>query len=458
VTMEPAKSTLERVRLSVVPARPLLAAVLAIALLAAAAGPLPELRPIWAIGLAGVALVALVDLALAITALAQPVVSAPAVIRFSKDRAGSVPLVFNNPAGVAGRLRFALGLPAAFSNAHEEMRVELPAGAKHARIDWVCTARRRGRFGDVLACMETASRLGLWCVRTRQPLACELRVYPNLFSERKQLAALFLSRGQFGAKLRRTVGRGREFEKLRDYLPGDGFDEVHWKATAKRGRPITKVFQAERTQEIYVVIDASRLSARPVTHEGVTQTALERYLTAAMVLLLAAERQGDRFGLLVHDARVRVFVRAAGGESHYSACREAIHALQPSEDTPDIAEIVRYLRTHLRQRALLFFLTDLTDPVLAEDFARHARLLARQHLVMVNQLRPPGVAPLFSTGEVAESADIYARLAGHARWAECQAIVKTLKPLGVTAGLLEDETMAAQLVSQYLAVKQRQML
>ena len=58
-----------------------------------------------------------------------------------------------------------------------------------------------------------------------------------------------------------SIGKGREFEKLREYIPGDSYDEIHWKATAKRGRPVTKVFQIERTQEVYVVIDASRLSA-----------------------------------------------------------------------------------------------------------------------------------------------------------------------------------------------------
>jgi hypothetical protein len=107
---------------------------------------------------------------------------------------------------------------------------------------------------------------------------------------------------------------------------------------------------------------------------------------------------------------------------------------------------------------LMFFLTDLSDPVLAEDFAKHAELLARQHLVMVNQLRAPGVAPLFSTGEIAETGEIPTRLAGHARWAEAQALAKKLKPLGVTATLLEDETMAARIVSQYLQIKQRQAL
>ena len=43
---------------------------------------------------------------------------------------------------------------------------------------------------------------------------------------------------------------------------GDSLGDVHWKATAKRGHPVTKEFQIERTQEVYCIIDASRLSAR----------------------------------------------------------------------------------------------------------------------------------------------------------------------------------------------------
>src|SRR5207249_6090507 len=91
---------------------------------------------------------------------------------------------------------------------------------------------------------------------------------PNLFSERKQLVALFLNRGTFGLHAQRQIGKGRDFEKLREYIPGDSFDEIHWKASAKRGRPVTKVFQIERTQEVYVIIDASRLSARSVESRG----------------------------------------------------------------------------------------------------------------------------------------------------------------------------------------------
>jgi uncharacterized protein (DUF58 family) len=444
--------------MSLVPAQRLLWLIFYSALVAVGAGPLPELQPIWLLSLGAIILAMLIDAVVSLARARPPVASIPPVARFMRDREGILPVTFTTPDKQGRRLRVALGLPAAFASRDEELWVNLPEGAERARIDWHCTPRQRGRFTTVLACVEGRSVLGLWQVRARQELPCELRVHANLLTERKEIAALFLARGRPGSRVQRTLGRGREFEKLRDYLPGDGFDEIHWKASAKRGRPVTKVFQAERTQEIYVIIDSSRLSARPVAHGGVEQTVLERYVTSALVLLLAAERQGDKFGLVAHDDRVRLCVRAGSGTNHYAACRDALLGLKPTEATPDVPEIVRQLRARFRQRALLFFLTDLTDPVLAEDFAKHVRVLARQHLVLVGQLRPPEVAPLFTGPEAASNEEVYQRLAGHVRWAETRALGQKLKPLGVTTLLLDNEKMSAQLVAHYMQVKQRQAL
>jgi uncharacterized protein (DUF58 family) len=444
--------------MSVVPAQRLLWLVFAAAMLAVAAGPLPELQPAWLLGLSAVVLAALGDLAASL-AMARPAgVSAPPVARFTKGREGAIRLTVANPGGRARRVRFALALPDAFAPRDEELRVDLPEGAQRASFDWVCTPRRRGRFRSAQACMESASPFGLWSLRTRQELRCELRVYPNLFAVGGKLTALMLSRGRGGVRVQRTVGRGREFEKLRDYLSGDSFDEIHWKATAKRGRPITKVFQVERTQELYVVIDHSRLSRRTVVAGGDSQTALETYLAAALVLMRAAERQGDRFGLVAHDDRVRVFLRAGHSLAHYAACREAALTLEASERTPDMAEIVRHLCTHLRRRSLIFFLTDLTDPLLGEDFARNVHVLSRRHLVFVGQMRAPDVVPLFDGEAVATERDIYRRLAGHMRWSELRSLAQRLKPMGVSSGLLQPDTMATELVGQYMRVKRRQAL
>jgi uncharacterized protein (DUF58 family) len=444
--------------MSIVPATRLLWLVFYTVLVGVGVGPFPELVPVWVLAIGVVVIAALIDLAVSLARAAPPRVSIPGITRFMRDREGAIRMVFDNPAGRHCRVRVGLGLPAGFVSREEERWIDLPAGATRSQAVWPCTPRRRGRFATVQSCVEGDSVLGLWRVRFRSELPTDLRVHPNLFAERKHVAALFLARGRAGVRLQRTLGRGREFEKLRDYLPGDGFDEIHWKATAKRGRPITKVFQAERTQEIYVVLDASRLSARPLVHGGVEQTVLERYVTSAMVLLLAAGRQGDKFGLIAHDDRVRIFVRAGTGARHYAACRDSVLSLRPSEATPDVPEIVRSLRMRLRQRALLFFLTDMTDPVLKEDFVRNVRVLSRQHLVLVGLFPPPEVRRLFDGSEVRSTDDVYARLAGHARWKESRSLAQQLRPLGVTTVTLENETMAAQLVSQYMQIKAKQAL
>jgi uncharacterized protein (DUF58 family) len=306
-------------------------------------------------------------------------------------------------------------------------------------LEWVCRPARRGRFQVSESHVEGSSPLGFWGMRRRLPTPSEFRVYPNLLTERKNLAALFLNRGMFGLHARRQVGKGRDFEKLREYVPGDGYDELHWKATARRGRPITKVFQIERTQEVYVIIDSSRLSARiqPMARAGMTPgaigdvtgetTVLERFITAALVLGLAAEQQGDLFGLLTFSDRVGTFVRARNGSAHYSACRDALYTLQPGLVTPDYEELCSFIRLRMRRRALLVILTSLDDPLLASSFAANVDLICRQHLILVNMITPPGVAPLFTSADAASTDDLFRRLGGHLLWQKLRELEKGLK-------------------------------
>src|SRR6266481_4674052 len=188
----------------------------------------------------------------------------PEVARMSKDRSATLEIRVGNAQQKRKVIRLGLPLPRELDSEQEEAVVDLPSGVEWSRFNWACLPRKRGNYSLDAVYLEGSSPFGFWAVRRSAAIRSEIRVYPNLFAERRNLAALFLHRGLFGLHAQRQVGKGREFEKLREYVPGDGYDEIHWKATARRGRPVTKVFQIERTQEIYVVIDASRLSARPV--------------------------------------------------------------------------------------------------------------------------------------------------------------------------------------------------
>jgi uncharacterized protein (DUF58 family) len=317
--------------------------------------------------------------------------------------------------------------------------------------------------------LETTSRVGFWSLRRTEATRAEVRVYPDLFRERKKLSGLFLNRG-IGIHALRQVGKGREFEQLREYLPGDSYEDIHWKATARRGQPITKVYQIERTQQIYVIIDGSRLSVRNSDPHGSRSgtveepevddytTIMERYAAAALVMGLAADRQADEFGLLAFDDRVRKFVRAKSGKAHYDVCRDALHTLQAGSVTPDFAELFTFIATKIRRRALLIILTNLDDPVLAESFSANIDVISRRHLVLVNMLKPAGAQPLFSDPSANTVDDIYRKLGNHLLWRQLRETEKYLHRRGVGFYLLENENLCSDIVSQYLTVKRRQAL
>jgi uncharacterized protein (DUF58 family) len=449
----------------------------------------------------GLLVLALADAAASRTCLARISLQLPDVARMSKDREAKLEVRIRNERRRPRNLRLALALPREIESPQKDAWVALPRDSVWSRLAWPCLPRRRGNYQLQSAYLEADSPLGFWGARRQVPAQSQIRVYPDLFTERRSLAALFLHRSSFGLHAQRQVGKGREFEKLREYIPGDSFDEIHWKATAKRGRPVTKVFQIERTQEVYVVIDASRLSARPVpasdkallecggkrsatplsqavsapdpsacvslNKSGVAlrlpphstlATTLERFVTAALVLGLAAEQQGDLFGLLTFTDQVKTFVRARNGQEHFNACRDALYTLQPQIVTPDYDEVATFIRLRLRRRALLVYLTSLDDPVLAESFIRNLDPLRRQHLVIVNMLQPPGVAPVFSNPNLVSMDELYQHLGGHLLWQNLRGLEKVLQRRGVRFSLLQNERLSADLVSQYLGLKQRQVI
>ncbi|HYL77755.1 MAG TPA: DUF58 domain-containing protein [Bryobacteraceae bacterium] len=439
----------------IVPSSRLMVAVGVVAVPAALIAALPGVF-IWGyVLIATLVLVAIVDAMQAFRRLRGIAVQAADVIRLWKDRPSAIELTIRNESQKAIDLRIGLSFPAEIAAREDEMFAVLPAGSEYSRITWNCTPQRRGRYFLSPCAIERSSTLGLWLTRKLMPLKLEVRVYPNLAAERKKAPAFF-KRGRLGVHGQRQIGKGREFEKLREYAPGDSYDEIDWKATARRGHPITRVFQVERTQEVYIILDASRLTARPVASDP-ESSILERNITASLLLALAAEKQGDLFGLVTFSDRVHDFVRARNGNAHYDACREALYTLHPRIVTPDFDELFTLLRLRLRRRALLIFLTELDDPILAESLSRNVKLL-RHHLVLVGMAKPQGSRPLFEASEVKDTDGVYQELAGHILWNKLREFGQVLRRQGVRFSLLDADTLGPELASIYVDLKQRQLL
>lgn len=396
-------------------------------------------------------------------------VSIPEVIRMTVDKVSKIQVVIGKPEPMTGRLRFGLALPAQVASDQQDLYTTLEKGLNDAVLIWSCRPLRRGRYTVPCCHLEIHSKLGLWSLRKRVLLNSEIRSYPNLMSGQQHLLGLFRRR-ELGLRTQRRIGKGREFEQLREYFPGDSFEDIDWKATARRRHPITKVYQVEQAQEIYVVLDASRLSTRSAEFgtdrrrlerqgpEIQASTIFERYVTAGLVMAVVAEQLSDRFGLLIFGDKPECFIKAGRGTAHYNACRDALYNRMPQTVSPDFDELFTYVGTHLRKRALLVFLTNLDDPVLAESFTHAMRTASRQHILMVNMFRPPGAHPLFSSPDIKKIQGVYQHLVGHMLWASINETHRRLKQKGAALHLLDENQLCSQLVSQYMDIKQRQVI
>jgi uncharacterized protein (DUF58 family) len=471
------------------------------------AGLLSGFRGICILGIAVFALVSLIDLLLGLGKYSQLEIGLPTVNRVTSGRDFQLELKLNGPGRRLGTIRLAVDLPPSIKPIQSSTFIRIDGPVSNLSVPVPAIADQRGFYPIRRAFFDWVSPLGFWVLREKRSLNCELRVYPDLALEGRKIAH-FLDRGGFGAHRQRQIGRGREFEKLREYEAGDSFDSIHWKAAAKRHKPITKVFQVEKSQEVYLAIDSSRLSARllsstsgsrvpqareaetnenharqtgtiaereaglskitteglseplsPVTsHLSLSSPILERFIAAALLASATAERQGDLFGLITFSDKVNQLARARSGSLHFNHCRDLLVNLQPKLVAPDFEDIAATLLNRLTRRSLLIFLTSLDDSVTGENFLSAARFLARRHLVMAIMPSPPGTQPLFSAPGVEHSDEIYENIAGHLRWAKLQELRKQLLQARVLFHLAPGENFTVTVVSEYLATKRRQLL
>ncbi|WP_309385131.1 DUF58 domain-containing protein [Cerasicoccus frondis] len=395
-------------------------------------------------------------------ALANIRVEVAALTRLSLGNPGKIELFIHRDESVPCRFNLALGLDEPLESKQAKLPITLAEEGNFWSSSWELTPRHRGVYQINASYAEATSKLGLWTFRKVFPAQSEVRVYPNLRRDRRQLANLFLNRGVVGAHVQRMVGQGRDYEQLREYMPGDSMFDIHWKATAKRGEPVTKTYQIERTREIYLIVDHSRLSGRIVAegeNGGPNESALERFLTVTSILNLVAARQGDLFGLITFSHQVTNYLRASTGRAHQQSVQDALFDLQTDRTTPDFDELFSFLRLRLRRRALLIFLTDLSDPSAAESFVSRVRMITRQHLVLANMIVGDEIGPVFRPDHEPQTMDdLYGHLSGHLRWTDLTELCRGLRQDGVDLALLKQNNLAVEIVNQYLRVKQRQLI
>lgn len=282
----------------------------------------------------------------------------------------------------------------------------------------------------------------------------EVSVLPNLRAVgrlHRQLNAFFL-RGA-GTRLAPRLGQGREFDRLRDYVIGDDFRHLAWKASARARKLIVREFRLERSQDVILCVDrghrmAGRVGALSRNDHAVNAAVLTAYL---------CNRAEDRVGMVSFAAEVDRGVGQGRGAAHLAALTRFGVSIAPEYLHTDYRALAAHLRRRLKTRSLVLLLTVLPERGDHEPLLAAVRTLLPSHLPAVVVMRDPALEA--AADAIPENRAELSRtlVAGDLVGARRQ-LMKVMRSLGalVTETNPEDSGVAA--VNTYLDVKRRQLL
>lgn len=324
-------------------------------------------------------------------------------------------------------------------------RAVVPAGG-HAELEASARPARRGDRPLGPAAALVRSPLGLLRRRVTAPperaaVAPDASRYlrPEALDPRAVLSVL-------GVKPSRRRGQGLEFESLRESVYGDDPRDVDWRATARRGRPVTRLRQHEQNQPIHIAVDASRLMGS--LHDG--RTKLDYAVDAALALVFAALCAGDRVGLSVFDRELRRLVSPRRHRSELGLFVEALRAVDVALVEADHRRWARELLARQGRRALVVVLTDFVEADPAALVPPLA-LLARRHRVLLVAVRDPGFAELDAPRPSPQG--LHRRIVLDDLLREREETLARLRSRGLHVLDLEPRSLTAAVLNRYLALR-----
>jgi uncharacterized protein (DUF58 family) len=281
-----------------------------------------------------------------------------------------------------------------------------------------------------------------------------IRVFPDL--EEAKRHNIYLSRArqiELEKRLIRQRGVGREFESLREYQPGDEFRNICWTATARRGKHVTKLYQVERSQAVWLVMDAGRLLRARVGE----LSKLDLSVNAALSLAQIALYSGDRVGVLVYGRNIQQRIGLGRGLPHLRVILEALASAREEVAEADHLRAASTLLQLQKQRSLIIWITDLADTSMTPEVIESASQILSKHLLLftvVAQTDLLALAAKYPENEQEMFEVAAAQELAHRR----EALIGRIRTRGALALEISPSRLTTTLVNQYLEVKERNLI
>ncbi len=310
---------------------------------------------------------------------------------------------------------------------------------------------RRGEYTINKIYLKGSSLLRFWTIHGTIEQKCAFRVVPSVTTQTSSFKLIQKEiRRSEGNQKTIIYGDGTNFEMLRDYLKGDDFGKIDWKASARSGRPVTRVYRQENNLHLAILLDCGRLMAA----ESGGMSSLDHAIRASLVLSYAAAKNGDRVSLTAFGKDIIRYMSQTKDIKIVNRMKSALADIQYDFSESDYRTAFSFLQSKLKKRSLVVIFSDLIDDSGRKIFYSHLSMIKKNHMVLLILLRDKSIfetadADIESEGRIftmAAAADMVMRR---------NRTIADLRKIGVEVLDIFPEEASASVINSYFRFKRK---
>ncbi|MCO6460655.1 MAG: DUF58 domain-containing protein [Saprospiraceae bacterium] len=279
----------------------------------------------------------------------------------------------------------------------------------------------------------------------------EVKVYPSYIHLNKYELIGIQNNLQFpGIKKKRRIGHSMEFEQIKEYVTGDDWRTVNWKATSKTHKLMVNQYSEEKSQMVYTLIDKGRMMKMPF--DGLTL--LDYSINSALIFTHVVLQNQDRAGLITFSKRVDQFVQAERRSGQINQIMESLYQSVSDFKESDYGRLYRDIRERLRQYSLLLLYTNFDSMDALKRQLRYLKAISGRHLLVIIFFKNTELYDIIKV-KTKDVREIHDRVVAEKFVYEQRLIVKELQKYGIHSILTDPKDLTVNVINKYLEIKAR---
>jgi uncharacterized protein (DUF58 family) len=251
----------------------------------------------------------------------------------------------------------------------------------------------------------------------------------------------------------RKIGQSLEFEQIKNYVNGDNYRHINWKASAKSGKLMLNQYQEERSQDIYMVIDMGRSMKMPFEK----QTLLDYAINGSVALAKTILDVKDKAGLITFSSKECTLIPARSEYKQFTVINDALYHLESDFLESDFEKLYKYIRIKVKQRSLLVIFTNFDSINSLQRNLSYLKAIAKYHLVMVVFFENSEIVSL-ANEQAIDAKGIYNSTIAKQFLSQNLQILRELVKSGIQGLYTAPQNLSVQVINKYIQIKHKQII